>query len=525
MRLENESSKENIIYSFFSWLFKDEKFRINDINLSKEIDLTLAPYYEDANIYFPECIQNLLQTKPFKRLERISQLSLLIDVYPNVYHNRLEHSKGVYYRKLEEMIYNFQNDSWKQYIEQYDLKIYIFADLIKMLSHDIGHTMHSHDMETKLFDKHGVHEIIGQRIMLENSEIKSILTSISPKLPEALSLVYNENILNFNQHDESNYDVDRFDYLSRDSLYFGNPEYIPYQKYETIKTKDGHIDVYPNSSLKPIESFLLMREDYYKKAYYSANSQIRGASFGFFIKAFLQTDNNCGIDLYNFITSIKGKDVNDINLDEYLRWDDIRFYNSILDIIQNHKDENIRNLAALTLPNINNFLSLVYSELNINNSKNYSIQDKAFLNKIKRFLTSNDSLSIKIRNPDFIGNSIILSQDKPIDNLCKKLKISVKAYKQENPIYIKSKSGEIYELSKHPERYCDWDKRSYYEEAQYVYIPYLKHIGLTDEEIKERFKDFKTLTEYNKTIEKEKTTFNLQQLQVGHKMEDLFQEL
>ena len=116
MQLENVESKETIIYTFFKWLFDDTRILEKQVDLEKEFDLSLAPYYMDANIYYPICIAKLLDTTPFKRLGRISQLSLAIDTFPNAYHSRLEHSKGTYYRKLEEFIYNFQTMALNLYL-------------------------------------------------------------------------------------------------------------------------------------------------------------------------------------------------------------------------------------------------------------------------------------------------------------------------------------------------------------------------------------------------------------------------
>ena len=54
-----------------------------------------------------------------------------VNIFPNTYHNRLEHSKGVYNRKVEEFIYNFQQPEWKNFIESNDLKLTLIAELIK----------------------------------------------------------------------------------------------------------------------------------------------------------------------------------------------------------------------------------------------------------------------------------------------------------------------------------------------------------------------------------------------------------
>lgn len=104
------------------------------------------------------------------------------------------------------------------------MKLTLIAELIKVAGHDIGHFPLSHAFEEQVFQTHGAHEIIGQRLMLENPEIQSVLLSISDDLPEVLSSLYSKPVLNFSAHDESSYDVDRLDYVSRDALY----KEIPY---------------------------------------------------------------------------------------------------------------------------------------------------------------------------------------------------------------------------------------------------------------------------------------------------------
>ena len=85
-----------------------------------------------------------------KRLGRINQLGLAISENNNFYHNRLEHSKGTYNRKLEELIYLTSDNSYKEYIEKNNLKLYLLAELIKEAGHDIGHLPLSHIMEIKI---------------------------------------------------------------------------------------------------------------------------------------------------------------------------------------------------------------------------------------------------------------------------------------------------------------------------------------------------------------------------------------
>lgn len=61
MKLEDLDSKEQIFKDFFEWLFDDSKITAKEIQLEKEVDITLAPYYLDSNIYYPKQFKNFLK--------------------------------------------------------------------------------------------------------------------------------------------------------------------------------------------------------------------------------------------------------------------------------------------------------------------------------------------------------------------------------------------------------------------------------------------------------------------------------
>ena len=65
------------------------------------------------------CIVDLCNEK-LRKYEPLSHWLLRV---PNIYHSRLEHSKGVYNRKLEEFLYHFQDSNWRKYIDENNLKL------------------------------------------------------------------------------------------------------------------------------------------------------------------------------------------------------------------------------------------------------------------------------------------------------------------------------------------------------------------------------------------------------------------
>lgn len=165
--LSNRKDKKEIIREFFSWVLDK-----NNVGLFEETDLTLVKDYYDPNIYYPQQIADFFNTKAMKRIGRVGQLGLVIKESENCYHSRLEHCKGTYNRKLEELIYLSSNPEYRKYIEENDYKLYLIAELIKEAAHDIGHLPLSHAMEVQIMGRRDFHEDIGKRILLEDEEIR-----------------------------------------------------------------------------------------------------------------------------------------------------------------------------------------------------------------------------------------------------------------------------------------------------------------------------------------------------------------
>ena len=519
-KIEDLKDKKEQYLKFFEWLFDDEEILDKTIDLSEEIDLSLCSTYEDPNIYYPEQIKKFFDTKAMKRLSRISQLGLASNTFSNLYHTRLEHSKGVYNRKVEELFYNFQNSDWKKYIEENNLKQYLIAELIKVAGHDIGHFPFSHAFEEQVIEKRGFHEEIGKKLMLEDEEITKVINSISPSLHSILEELYSKNIMNFKSHDESSYDNDRLDYLQRDNLYAGYRDTLPSQKYTTVKVKsdknnlpivnqdssisesnDGNlfIDVYDYSSLPEILKALHMRQKQYKEIYMGQLTSMSESSISNFLKAFLKSNSNVGKELQEYLLYFKNNSSNsqNINLEFFKEFDEILFYFNLLEIAEKHEDKNIRDLATMIIPKFSEFLKLINSFLDFKkNPTNLSASDKALLLKIKSIIQNNSELSNKLENPNFINNNVLVLPEKfnvrnsGLQDLITTFSFKTASYKKKEPIYIRNSDGKIYELSSLPGLEEDILKKDkiYF---RFLNIPFLRFNGISENTInKLRFRFF-----------------------------------
>ena len=147
----------------------------------------------------------------FQRLNRINQLGLASVVYPGARHTRFQHSLGAFHlmteavRSLQEKG-NFIFDSEAEAVEA------------AILMHDIGHGPFSHVLEDTLI--HGIsHEEISLMMM------EQINRDLNGQLNLAISIFKGDYPKNFlHQLISSQLDMDRLDYLRRDSFYTGVTE-------------------------------------------------------------------------------------------------------------------------------------------------------------------------------------------------------------------------------------------------------------------------------------------------------------
>lgn len=513
-------TKKEKINEFFKWLLDND-----DVELQSEIDLALVSSYYDPNIYYPKELTDFFNTKAMRRLEKVSQLGLVLMENKSCYHNRLEHSKGTYNKKVEELIFLYSNPEYRKYVEDNDMKIYLIAELIKEAGHDIGHLPLSHIIEYRIIHHKGYHEIIGKRILTENPEIQKALSKIDSRLPEVLKYSLEHDVLNFRFHDESNYDIDRLDYLNRDSLYYDNVQIrLPHEEYTTIRVStnsdgtiknnpDGsliivdstdpfgaNVDVYNYSSLFNIEDFLATRFEAYKHIYYSKNTQLSDSIVGAFLTDLLEKHPNQALELQNFINKLTNCPPDQIDLDEYLTWTDFKFYKNCIDVARNNEDKNFRDFATMVIPPIDALMNFTYSSFDLAHRQDneYSLDEEEVLNMIQSLISGNDELSKNMKNPYFFNSNCRATTDRSkIERLQRKWGkknvhfscSTIKPYKVSDPLYIRDKNGNIYPLEKHPNRSCDWDTYSQSFPVGYLILPQLRDVSFVKSNI---YRDFTT---------------------------------
>ena len=147
----------------------------------------------------------------FQRLNRINQLGLASVVYPGARHTRFQHSLGAFHL-MSEAILSLQQKG--QFIFDSEAEAVEAA----ILMHDIGHGPFSHVLENTLIS--GIsHEDISLLMM------EQINRDLGGRLNLAISIFKDEYPKRFlHQLISSQLDMDRLDYLRRDSFFTGVTE-------------------------------------------------------------------------------------------------------------------------------------------------------------------------------------------------------------------------------------------------------------------------------------------------------------
>lgn len=199
---------------------------------------------------------HLVDTEEFQRLRRIKQLGLALFTYQGAEHSRFTHSLGVLH--LATRILDNLGGRYKISAEE------AVAVRAAALLHDIGHGAFSHVIETILGFHHEDFTI--KAVLSDETEVGKVLRSFSNQLPQDVADIIAGEFrpTALAQLVSSQLDVDRMDYLLRDSLMTG-AKYGIYDLEWMIKSLE--IDE-KNDRLYVAARGIYAVEDYLQARYY-----------------------------------------------------------------------------------------------------------------------------------------------------------------------------------------------------------------------------------------------------------------
>ncbi|MFC0775854.1 HD domain-containing protein [Terrimonas alba] len=212
------------------------------------------PVYGFITIDHPLILQ-IISHPFYQRLRNIHQMAFAHLVYPGAVHSRLHHSLGAYH-----LMCNALNELKAKGIDI--TKEEELGAKIAILLHDSGHGPFSHALEHELINNVH-HETISKLIM------HKLNIELNEQLQTAIEIFTDQHPKRFlHQLVSGQLDVDRLDYLIRDSFFTGVAEgVVGYDRIiKMLTVKDGELMV-EEKAIYSIEKFLVSRRLMYWQVY------------------------------------------------------------------------------------------------------------------------------------------------------------------------------------------------------------------------------------------------------------------
>lgn len=358
-----------------------------------------------------ELLFDIIEHPYFQRLRRISQTGLSYYVYPGSTHSRFLHALGCI--NLMQITHKVLKDKGVKISKEEER-----ASLIAILLHDIGHGPFSHALESTLLE--GIHHeklsITFMKLLNEefNNELSLAIDIFLNKYPRKF----------FHQLISSQIDLDRLDYLKRDSFFTGVSEgNVNSERIITMMNVVNDELVIDGKGIYSIEKYLTSRMFMYWQVYFhktSVTAEIYLIEALKRAKQLVKKGKNVpSSDVLQYFLEKSGfVEINKMDLEKFAQLDDSDVI-SALKLWQSHEDKTLSLLSQFIiqrkLPS-----SLIISEP-ISNEKVEQIK-----NEVKKIYSVQDA-------------GLFVHQKE----------LSVLAYNDtKDPIKLLLKNGEILELQK-----------------------------------------------------------------------------
>ncbi len=270
---------------------------------------------------------DLIETKEFQRLRNIKQIGLSYVSFPTAEHSRFSHSIGVYHlaTRMIEVLENKTNID----LDDSDC----LSLRIACLLHDVGHGAFSHTSEEFFGFNHEQYSI--DIIKSSDTQINQVLNKYNPNLIDTVvSFIKKDHPHNIlNEILSGTVDVDRMDYLLRDS-YFAGVKYGEVdidRLFNVIDIKENQL-VFHEKGLKAVEDFIMSRYNMFSQVYLNKKALAYEVLVREILAELKKLSTTNLAQLPNGVNKLLPFFNNQVSVKDYLLVDDMVFINLINDL-------------------------------------------------------------------------------------------------------------------------------------------------------------------------------------------------
>jgi HD superfamily phosphohydrolase len=178
----------------------------------------------ELDVPFTPRVRAVVDTPQFQRLKHVTQLGLASRVYPGATHSRFEHALGVFYNAVRYLRQLGKDPRFREVIDRHRAEVLLCAALL----HDVGHWPFCHPIEDMGLEDLPSHEEFASHFLSADSELGHVLQARWEVEPgEVLDVVTGRDASSPGRLLHSilsgPIDIDKMDYLDRDSLHAGVP--------------------------------------------------------------------------------------------------------------------------------------------------------------------------------------------------------------------------------------------------------------------------------------------------------------
>lgn len=191
----------------------------------------------ELDVPFTPRVRAIVDSAEFQRLSRITQLGLASRVYPGATHTRFEHALGVFHNALRYLDHLQHNERFTAVVTPRHARLFAVSALL----HDLGHWPFCHPIEDMALEGLPPHEEFAAEFLAPGSSLSRVLENewevtgdevldVLVKRTDSPAMRLVRSMLS------GPIDVDKMDYLDRDSLHAGVPYGRNFDRHRLIQS-------------------------------------------------------------------------------------------------------------------------------------------------------------------------------------------------------------------------------------------------------------------------------------------------